>query len=62
MCIIGFCWALGETLICFVAAKYDVESNEDTPVAVKNKMNINFTLSLDERWATSFANVNFCTL
>jgi hypothetical protein len=35
--------------MCFIAAKYDVESTEDTLVAVKNKMNINFTLNLDER-------------
>jgi hypothetical protein len=33
----------------FFAAIYDIESTEDTPVAVKNKMNINFTLNLDER-------------
>jgi len=33
----------------FGGTKYDVESAEDIPVAVKNKMNINFTLNLDER-------------
>jgi hypothetical protein len=31
-----------------------VESVEDIPVAVKNKMNINFTLNLDERWVILF--------
>jgi hypothetical protein len=36
-------------MICDIAAKYDIESIQDIPVAVKNKMNINFTLSLDER-------------
>lgn len=39
-------WVNFESLI---SAKYDVESVEDIPVAVKNKMNINFTLNLDER-------------
>jgi len=39
----------------FGGTKYDVESVEDIPVAVKNKMNINFTLNLDER-ATVAAN------
>jgi len=39
-------WVNFESLIL---AKYDVESAEDIPVAVKNKMNINFTLNLDER-------------
>ncbi|GFG36936.1 hypothetical protein Cfor_12474 [Coptotermes formosanus] len=34
----------------FGGTKYDVESMEDVPVAVKNKMNINFTLNLDERY------------
>lgn len=33
----------------FGGTKYDIESVEDVPVAVKNKMNINFTLNLDER-------------
>jgi hypothetical protein len=36
-------------MICFIAAKYDVESMQDIPVAMKNKMNINFTVNLDER-------------
>jgi len=39
-------WVNFESLI---SAKYDVESVEDIPVALKNKMNINFTLNLDER-------------
>jgi len=39
-------WVNFESLI---SAKYDVESVEDIPVAAKNKMNINFTLNLDER-------------
>lgn len=41
----------------FGGTKYDIESTEDTPVAVKNKMNINFTLNLEERNPSETTNV-----
>lgn len=45
----SFVFHLWVNFVSLISAKYDVESVEDIPVAVKNKMNINFTLNLDER-------------
>lgn len=50
--MIHLCFICGLNLNSLISAKYDVESVEDIPVAAKNKMNINFTLNLDERWVS----------